>query len=517
MRQVHIETKSLSTAQAVGSLRTALAGRLGTAITAADASVASGLPLMDAEQALLALSAQHSCRVSVSDDGVLVVRFSDLTVRRERGPLGRLVAKARAWLQRHRDRVLAAFTMTVFPVLALMGMAGALALVKGIEAGGLANHDWATLPLMVLGAGAALFWLFAILAVVFIGMLSYLSLALLLSPISFFGRPAFDAAYAAELELGNHLLVSAVASAIAVALGVVATGYLLGFWKKVFAGESAKWAPRFWRDVGGFFFGPPREHSDALADERLLVARIRELDGVVTTADLMGLFGWTPDKADSQIVRVMMDYGGDVMVTEEGAVLWVFPAIALQSMGPTDTRSTYGQAVFRVAISRKSRFFGCRLWVAIASLVLLLPAALGPLVHPWLILLPAPSEMFVWHGPSDLADPGMQALGAWPALIILAGLLARVPTWLARRWGTRSVPRELELMRMACDSPSGSWVAVGPGDTALIARLEGDLSDSRTVAGRTEHLVVFPKIAMAFAEAKAVRSAGARALEETQL
>ena len=517
MRQVHIETKSLTTAQAVDSLRTALASRVGTTVTAADASVASGLPLMDAEQALLALSAQHPCRISVSDDGVLVVRFSDLAVRRERGPVGRAVDKTRAWLHRHRDRVLAAFTMTVFPVLALMGMTGAVGLAMGIEAGGLANHDWATIPLMVLGAGAALFWLFGILAVVFIGMLTYVSLAMLVSPIWFFGRPAFDAAYAADFELGNHLLTASIASVISVAIGLVATKHVLGFWKKVFAGESAKWAPRFWRDLGGFLFGPPRERTDALADERLLVARIRELDGVVTTADLMGLFGWSPDKADSQIVRVMMDYGGDVMVTEKGAILWVFRAIALQSMGPTDTRSAAGQGVFRVAITRKSRFFGCRLWIAIASLVLLLPVALGPLVHPWLVLLPAPSEMFVWHGPSDLADPGLQALGAWPGLIILAGLLMRVPGWLARRWDERSVARELELMRLACVAPSGSWAVVGRGDTAILARLEGDLAESRTVDGRDEHLVVFPKIALAFAEAKAVRSGGARALEETEL
>ncbi len=517
MRRVHIETKSLTSVEAVDRLRAALAGRAGTAITTADAAVATGLPLADAEQALLALTTRHPCRVNVTDDGVLVVRFSDLSVRRERGPLGRFVDKARAWLSRHRDRVLAAFAVTIFPVLALLGLIGAFGLAKGIEAGGLDNHEWATIPLTVLGGGAGLFWLVGILAVVFVAMLTYIAVALLLSPIWFFGRPLFDAAYAADFELGTHLLVSTVGSVFTFAIGFVAAGHLVGYWRKVFAGESVKWAPRFWRALGGFLFGPPRDRPDTLADERLMLARIQELGGVVTTADLMGLFGWDPGHADSQIVRVMMDYGGDVMVTDKGAVLWVFPAIAQQSLGPTDTRSTAGQGVFRVPIVRKSRFFGCRLWVAIVSVILLVPAILGPLVHPWLVFLPTPSEMFVWHGPFDRSDPGMQALGAWPALLILAGLLARVPAWVRRRWAERSDVRELAFIQMACDSPEGAWTVLAKGDTAIIARLDGDLSDSRTVDARTEHLVVFPKVAAAFAEAEIVRRGGASALAATEL
>jgi len=517
MRRVHIEKKSTTTDTAIESLRQGLKARIGSDVTPADCSLVSGLPLADAEQALLTLTTRHACRISVTEDGVLVVRFSDLALKRERGPIGRFVDKTTAWMAKHRDQLLAAFAVTFFPVLAVLGMSGAFSLMAGIEDGGLSGHMWAKIPLMILGGAATLFWLFAIFGVLAIAMFAYIVVAMLVSPIWFFARPLFDPTYAVDLDIVRHLLLSTVASAITVAIGRALAKPLIQSWKKVFAGESAQWAPRFWRAVGGFLFGPPRERHDALSDERRLVARIRELDGVITTADLMGLFGWTPEQADSEIVRVMMDYGGDVMVTDDGAILWVFPVIAQQAMGPSDYRSEAGQGVFRVNLSRKSRFFGCPLWVAIVSLLLLMPVVLGPLVHPWLVFLPDLSQMFVEQGPAGRADTGMAALGAWPALFVLLGLLVRWPSWLVRRLRERSARRELELIRMATTAPTGTWTSLLAGDNALLARLDGDITDSRTENGRIEHRIVFPKVAAAFVAAETVRKGGARALEGSAL
>lgn len=540
MRRVHIEKKAWSTEAAMEAVRRGLVGRLGVWVSAADAAVASGLPLADAERALLALSTRHACRVGVAESGALVVSFAELELERPAGPVRRWLGRVRAWMAKYRDQLLAAFTVTLFPVVVLLGMVGSFSLVYALEQQQHLAPGWAEIPLMVLGGVTALVWIFTIFGVLAVAMLTYLGVAMLSAPVTASLRPLWDEAYAQDFELGMHIAVSIFVSLIGVMLGIQCLKLVREGWRKVFAGESAKWAPRFWRSVGGLLFGPPRERVDALADERVLVGRIRDLSGVVTTADLMGLFGWTPERADSEIVRVMMDYGGDVMVTDEGAILWVFPELGARSLGAIEEIGATGEAaetgrgvqaggsaarggasragereawerVFRVPIPRLSRFLGCSRRFAIASVVMMVPCVLGPMVHPALVTLPGPDDMFAWHGDPAQSDPLMQSLGAWPALVLLVGVLGRAPLWWWRRRRDKTQLRELELIRRVCEEPDGAWVPARGLDPRAVARLEGELGEARGGDGGEEEVLVrFPKAALAFSAAERVRRGGGR-------
>ncbi|MCB9736860.1 MAG: hypothetical protein H6745_30130 [Deltaproteobacteria bacterium] len=515
MRTIHIEKKTLTAEASAATARRALAqhARVGQWLTAADVAQASGLPLADAGAALLDLSALHPCRVGVAEDGRLAVRFESLATDPERGRL----ARARAWLRAHRDQVLAAFTVGVLPLFLVAVMIGAFSLMYGLEVTPPPVEGAPKVLLQVLGSVAALACLAALIAIFYVAFMTYVGVLLIASPIAVITAPSWETG-AREWGLGQHVGMVVVSVLVFVPLGVVLLKRLREAWARVFSGESARWAPTFWRAVGGFAFGPATPRVDALEDERRLVALIRERRGVVTTADLMGLFGWLPERADSEIVRVMLDYGGDVAVTEEGELLWIFPELGaggpaalelvdgagggeLVALVPAATAAPDDAAsrpVFRAGFPPRARFFGCGPAVWAGALVLLLPVLLGPVVHPHLIAFPGPAEVFAWHGPAASADPGMQALGAWPAVLVLALLALRVPGWVARGAAARRARRELTLLRAACDAPDGAWVTLAPGDDALVARLEGDVVAQRQDGASR---IAFPRVARALAAA----------------
>jgi hypothetical protein len=298
--------------------------------------------------------------------------------------------------------------------------------------------------------------------------------------------------------------------------------------KRVLTGEKAAWARRFWRSVGGMIFGPPSEKVDGLADEKVLVARLRELGGVATTADLMGLFGWMPARADSEIMRVMLDYGGDVTVAENGAVLWVFPALRPQGdmrIETTDGGATTSLAtplataaaptgkVYRFAASPAPAFFGCSRLFTILTSLLLIPALLGPAVHPWIVAFPTFSQLFVWQGPMvpDEAmggDPTMQAFGLWPAVLFLLPIVGRIPAWLRRRAADGRARREQFWIRTACDLPEGSWHAFTPEDRRIVAMLGGEIDERRGGDPNGRVSVHFPAFSEAFEAARTMRASG---------
>lgn len=502
MRTVHIERKTMAPEAAVAVLEAALIGKAGQRLTAAECSLATGLPLSDAEAALLTLTTRHPSRVGVTEDGRIEVTFE----RFERPADGRL-QRMRRWLAAHRDQALAVFTVVVLPLLIAVGLIGTFSMMYGLEL----DHglpDGLAGPLTVLGGLVSLLWLAVLFGVVAFAFLAYVTFGMLAVPFALWFGPLFDPL--PGFELGTYLLVSTFGTAVCVGLGLQALKALRGTVRKVFAGESAKWAVKFWRELGGFFFGAPQPSVDALADERALVNLIRDRGGVVTTADLMGLFGWMPERADSEIVRVMMDYGGDVVVSESGAILWVFPDLA--QGGPSQQASP----AFAFEVPAPTRFFACRRWTTFLGFLVMVPVFVGPIVHPYVLAWPTPAEMFSWHGPTGVegvtADPGLQALGAWPGLLIFGGLLLRVPTHVARRATERRRRRELAALRVLCESPAGAWVASDAVDTRVLARLDGELGESRPGARGPELHVSFPKHAAAFDAAERVRKEGASAL-----
>jgi hypothetical protein len=77
--------------------------------------------------------------------------------------------------------------------------------------------------------------------------------------------------------------------------------------------------------VNRFFFGPTATPPDPLEDERRLVAAIRAGKGRIGLADVMRVTGLPREEADPLMAKLMLDYDGDVGVSEDGGIVYRFP------------------------------------------------------------------------------------------------------------------------------------------------------------------------------------------------
>jgi len=110
------------------------------------------------------------------------------------------------------------------------------------------------------------------------------------------------------------------------------------------AGAGAYGRPRartpktpLYERVNRFFFGPVPPADDAGESERLVVAAIRAGKGRVGLADVMRVTGLPREQADPLMAKLMLDYDGDVAVSEEGGIVYRFPALrktAAESAAP---------------------------------------------------------------------------------------------------------------------------------------------------------------------------------------
>ena len=101
-------------------------------------------------------------------------------------------------------------------------------------------------------------------------------------------------------------------------------------WNPGFVGAPSRrrlsGAPRkpFYKSVFDFVFGPPRDKEDPLGDEKEILAAIRERNGRIGAVDLVQLMGWDFDRAEEEVTRLLVDYGGEPEVTDDGVVVYVF-------------------------------------------------------------------------------------------------------------------------------------------------------------------------------------------------
>lgn len=109
-------------------------------------------------------------------------------------------------------------------------------------------------------------------------------------------------------------------------------------WSPFSVYSSGGWsdAPRQRRDeprvplyerVNRFFFGPPSPPDDPRETERLVLSAIRAGKGRIGLADVMRVTGLPREKADPMMARLMLDYEGDVDVSEEGGIVYRFAAL----------------------------------------------------------------------------------------------------------------------------------------------------------------------------------------------
>ena len=88
-----------------------------------------------------------------------------------------------------------------------------------------------------------------------------------------------------------------------------------------------------YKKVFEFVFGPPKPPVDPLAEEKEVLAHIRHKNGRIAAVDLVMLMGWDFARAEEEATRLLVNYGGEPEVTDDGVVVYVFK----------DIRKTAGQ------------------------------------------------------------------------------------------------------------------------------------------------------------------------------
>jgi hypothetical protein len=82
-----------------------------------------------------------------------------------------------------------------------------------------------------------------------------------------------------------------------------------------------------YKKVFEFVFGPPKPAVDPLADEKEVLAHIRQKNGRIAAVDLVMLMGWDFARAEEEATRLLVNYGGEPEVTDDGVVVYVFKDI----------------------------------------------------------------------------------------------------------------------------------------------------------------------------------------------
>ena len=268
---------TLPPGEAAAVLKDALKGFRGD-VTVADAAAKAGLALRDAERGLHHLLTEYPGHLSATDEGELLFKFPRgfSTPLFERPAWRRFVDKTKQVVFGVGKFVLRAWISIVLVgyVAVFLAIAIALALRGGgddDDGGGAFGLVYVLLRVVA----EALFWTF--------------------HPFSpFAARSIYDDPRARR--------------------------------RGGFAEKKKKKEP-FYARVNRFVFGPEEEKLDPRELERRLLAQIRAQRGRIGLSDVLRVTGLPRQEADALLARLMLDYDGEVDVSDDGGVFYSFPSI----------------------------------------------------------------------------------------------------------------------------------------------------------------------------------------------
>jgi hypothetical protein len=316
---IRIEDKNATPVKDAEAVRVALrAAKLSDEpVSAARVMTLTGLPLDHAEQALTMLAATRRCVIDSNEEGELLYQFASLEPATGLVRGGGLLE--RVWeVARPATSVL--FVVGIIAILLVICGVGAYltAYVSMLE----------SLPILLRGV-VGLVCLALFLATAFLFMLPALPFFLLMQV------PAQMAA-----EDGSPFVFLICGLLSLVGLGVY--GWLIGERMLEIMGELT--GRLFW--LGG----PPR---GPLYDEQRFLVLAQARGGRVRTGDLTALFGWSVDEARAEVTRLLIDYGGDIEVDDDGVIWFIFahaegvvaapkPIWEVEAVSPAEYDSRWG-------------------------------------------------------------------------------------------------------------------------------------------------------------------------------
>ncbi len=83
----------------------------------------------------------------------------------------------------------------------------------------------------------------------------------------------------------------------------------------------------FYEKVNRFFFGPQQQPVDPRQTQRTLLSEIRARQGRIGVVDAMRVTGLGKEELDPILARLLLDYEGNVQVSDEGALVYRFPHV----------------------------------------------------------------------------------------------------------------------------------------------------------------------------------------------
>jgi hypothetical protein len=83
--------------------------------------------------------------------------------------------------------------------------------------------------------------------------------------------------------------------------------------------------PPFYERVDRFFFGPPPPVKDPEASKKAVLAEIRAKKGRIGLADVLRVTGLSRAEVDPLLSRLLVDYDGEIEVSDEGGIFYRFP------------------------------------------------------------------------------------------------------------------------------------------------------------------------------------------------
>lgn len=437
-------------------------------VTAAQISRRSSLPVIAAEEALLGLTRTYPAILEVDADGELVFEFVDLVNAVE------VRSGFKDYLEQHKDALGMYLTLFVVAPLAFLFSFPALGLIH-------ASTYYQGLVGTIISLLGILALPFAMVTVV--GTLSIAALAYL---VPFFG--SLLCFLAVHQLMGAESLLAGLAQFLG--FGAIG-GSIIAYWA---SGMFLVWqrGPRpelrqTLRFASEFFFGAGPSWG---RDNERIVELLRKNSGVVSTGDLMLHFGISRAEAQRGLTRILLNYGGDIQTTAQGAILYHFPIFS----GP--------KAVESRSELEPPKFFGSNLkWLQVMIWGSFIFGMITCVANPNLKVFPTPAYIL---GLPTFNDAVMQGFGAWPTLVLGVLFAIRYVIWRHRMRAYQERLPRIELLKKIFESPQG--FTVGQIDTQLLASLGGTI-DEEADTPDGELYLHFPEVELEMAAARETRSA----------
>jgi hypothetical protein len=257
-----------------GALKSALVGHKGD-LTVADAAARAGLSLRDAERALTVLLDMYPGRLKTTDEGELLYSFPE-----------------------------------------------------GLEKPRKEKTLWhrATTAIGRAFMGAARFMLRAWISVVLIGYAA--AFVAIIIGLTLSKQNDDDRRGGGDLGMFAWVLLRAISEALWWTFHPFSPFATYSIWddprttrKKI---TKKKNEESFYEKVNRFVFGPPKPVPDPREQERRIIALIRGQKGRIGLHDVIKATGLTRDVADPMMARLMLDYEGEVSVSEDGGIFYTF-------------------------------------------------------------------------------------------------------------------------------------------------------------------------------------------------